>query len=338
MADLWLLGIEIGGTKLQLGIGDGLGRLKALKRLRVEPSGRAGGILGQIKSAVPALLETTELTVGDIKAAVVGFGGPVDTARGQTITSYQVAGWDDLPLANWVREHLGVPEVGIENDSDSAGLAEARIGAGLGHSPVLYMNIGSGIGGALVVAGQNYRGCGYGALEIGHLQVIIETSEGPRVAELEQVASGWAIARSARIEVEHSLEVRRSDSTMLSLALGRPDVITAEIVAKAAQAGDLVAASILDRAVRGRVRALSDDLSHRPQPDRAGRRRLTHRRSQLARADPPACQSRRLRAIPRSLRDRPRCARRGSGRPRGPRASTRTRHCYALLISVHMPS
>ena len=57
MADPWLLGIEIGGTKLQLGIGQGLGSLRALERIRVEPSGGAEGILGQIQSALPALLQ-----------------------------------------------------------------------------------------------------------------------------------------------------------------------------------------------------------------------------------------------------------------------------------------
>jgi glucokinase len=248
MADPWILGIEIGGTKLQLGIGHGSGSLRAIERLRVEPSGRAEGILIQIQSALPALLKAADLDQGAIKAVGVGFGGPVDTARGRTITSYQVAGWDQFPLAYWLRDHLGIPQVVLENDSDSAGLAEARFGAGSGHSPVLYMNIGSGIGGALIVDGRIYRGCGCGALEIGHLEVITETPEGPKLAELEQVASGWAIASAARIKAERLLEDGRDDWSVLSQALGRPGLITAELVAAAAQAGDDLAASILDRA------------------------------------------------------------------------------------------
>jgi glucokinase len=261
MADPWLLGIEIGGTKLQLGIGQGLGSLQALERLRVEPSGRAEGILSQIQSALPALLQATNLALGEIKSVGIGFGGPVDTARGRTITSYQVAGWDQFPLARWVRDHLDIPQVILENDSDCAGLAEARFGAGLGHSPVLYTNIGSGIGGALIVDGHIYRGCGSGALEIGHLGVIAETPEGPRLAELEQVASGWAIARSAQIEAERLLEQGRDDWTVLSQALGRPALITAEHVARAVQAGDVLAASILDRARSAVAFALTQTIT-----------------------------------------------------------------------------
>ncbi len=260
MADPWLLGIEIGGTKLQLGIGQGLGSIRALERLRVEPSGRAEGIRGQIQSTLPALLQATGLTLGEIKAVGIGFGGPIDTARGRTITSYQVAGWDQFPLARWVRDHLGIPQVVLENDSDAAGLAEARFGAGVGHSPVLYTNIGSGIGGALIVDGHIYRGCGQGALEIGHLGVIAETPEGPRLAQLEQVASGWAIARSAQVEAERLLE-QGQDWAVLSQALGRPKLITAELVARAAQAGDDLAASILGRARTAVAFALTQTIT-----------------------------------------------------------------------------
>ncbi|MGO9923027.1 MAG: ROK family protein [Isosphaeraceae bacterium] len=260
MADPWLLGIEIGGTKLQLGIGHGKGSIRALERLRVEPSGGAEGVLGQIQSALPALLHSAGLDPDEIEAVGIGFGGPVDTACGRTITSYQVAGWEQFPLARWVCDHLGIPQVVLENDSDSAGLAEARFGAGLGRSPVLYTNIGSGIGGALIVDGHIYRGCGQGALEIGHLGVVAETPEGPRLAELEQVASGWAIARSAQIEAERVRKEGRNWS-VLAQALGQPNQITAELVAKAAQAGDDFAASILGRARSAVAFALTQTIA-----------------------------------------------------------------------------
>jgi len=248
MADPWLLGIEIGGTKLQLGIGHGLGSLRAIARLGVEPSGGAQGILSQIESALPAFLRTTDLAPREIKAVGIGFGGPVDTAQCRTITSYQVAGWDQFPLARWVRDHLDIPQVVLENDSDSAGLAEARFGAGSGHSPLLYTNIGSGIGGSLILDGHIDRGCGNGALEIGHLGVIVDTPQGPSLVELEQVAAGWAIARSAQIEAKRLLDQGRDDWIVLSQALGQPERITAEHVARAEQAGDVTATSILDRA------------------------------------------------------------------------------------------
>src|SRR5262245_10045773 len=115
MAEVCMLGIEIGGTKLQLGIGQGRGDLSALERLPVEPSLGSAGILAQIETAFSQLLETTNLKREKIRAAGVGFGGPVDSAQGRVQKSYQVPGWDNVALGAWVREHLGIPLVVVEN-------------------------------------------------------------------------------------------------------------------------------------------------------------------------------------------------------------------------------
>jgi glucokinase len=248
MADFWALGIEIGGTKLQLGIGQGHGRLLALERLRVDPARGASRILEQIAVAFPTLLEKASLSRQQIRAVGIGFGGPVDGREGRTHRSFQVSGWDDFPLAAWITEHLDVPRVIVENDADSAGLAEARFGAGAGHSPLLYMNVGSGIGGALVIDHHIYRGSGHGALEVGHLRVPDASSSGLRLVELEQVASGWAIASAAQDLARRRIEAREQDWLVLTKSQGCPDQITASIVAEAAVAGDPDATSILSRA------------------------------------------------------------------------------------------
>ncbi len=136
------------------------------------------GFSPRFEAALPILLDRANLSRHQIQAVGIGFGGPVDASRGRTQTSYQVGGWDDFPLASWISGHLDVPRVVVENDADTAGLAEARFGAGVGHSPLLYMNVGSGIGGALIVDQQIYRGFGQGATEVGHLRVIDVTTSG----------------------------------------------------------------------------------------------------------------------------------------------------------------
>jgi glucokinase len=242
-----LLGIEIGGTKLQLGIGPGDGTLLALERLSVDPDRRAAGILDQITAAFPPLLGQAGLAPHQIKAAGVGFGGPVDSARGRIQKSYQVEGWDDFPLAEWIRQHLQIPSVVIENDADTAGLAECRFGAGCGHSPVVYITVGSGIGGALIIDDRVYRGAGLGATEIGHLRVPVRHSRGRDIVwrELELVASGWAIAAAARDLAQQKLHRKQPDWPVLTRANADPTRITAAIVAQAAAAGDPDATTIL---------------------------------------------------------------------------------------------
>lgn len=250
------LGIEIGGTKLQLGLGRGDGRILAKERRVVVPSHGAEGILGQIVDALGPLTQQLRVDRDAIGAVGIGFGGPVDAGRGVVAGSHQVPGWHKFPLADWVRRILGVARVRVENDADAAGLAEARIGAGMGRSPILYLTIGSGIGGGLILDGKIYRGAGAGAIEIGHLWVNDRGDSDLGHVTLENAASGWAIAEAARRYAERlSTEVRR-DWLVCRLAGGDTEAITTELVAEAAREGDTAALLLLDTAVSAMARAL----------------------------------------------------------------------------------
>ena len=261
MSEFWALGIEIGGTKLQLGIGQGHGSLLALDRLLVDPSHGAAGILEQIKDSVPRLYAKAKLDRRQIQAAGIGFGGPVDVQNGRTQKSFQIAGWDDFPLARWIGEHLGIPRVVLENDADTAGMAEARFGAGRGRSPLLYLTIGSGIGGALIVDQQIYRGSGHGATEVGHLLVSETTPSGIRLRELEEVASGWGIAAAASDLARGYLQNGQGNWAVLAQAGGRPDQITTANVADAARMADPDALAILDHATTAFAFALTQAVT-----------------------------------------------------------------------------
>ncbi|HEV3165708.1 MAG TPA: ROK family protein [Isosphaeraceae bacterium] len=247
------LGIEIGGTKLQLGLGHGDGRLLARSRLAVNPASGGDGIRRQIALALEPLLAQVGAQRSALAAAGIGFGGPVDVERGIVITSNQIKGWDRFPLADWVREELGIRAVALQNDADTAGLGEALFGAGAGLSPVLYVTVGSGIGGGLIIDGQIYRGSGRGAMEIGHLWV----EAVPEPKTLEQVASGWSIGGAGGRVVEEAIRSGATRSLLAELADGSPERISSEIVAKAAARGDPAACEILNRATSAMARALA---------------------------------------------------------------------------------
>jgi len=264
MAKPLLLGIEIGGTKLQLGLGHGDGRIAALERRTVVPAEGAEGIRAQIAAAIGPLLDRVGLTpgAGALGAAGVGFGGPVDADRGLVSTSHQIDGWDRFPLADWLRKIARVERVSVQNDADTAALAEAHFGAGVGHSPLLYVTVGSGIGGGLVLDGRIYRGAGAGAMEIGHIWVIDRSDADLGVVTLEQAASGWAIAASARAYAERiSAEGRGDDWEVLRRAGGEPSAITTRNVAEAAREGDLEARLLLDRAVHAMAHGLAQAVT-----------------------------------------------------------------------------
>lgn len=235
-----LLGIEIGGTKLQLAVGPGGGEpLVDLRRLNVEPADGAEGVLRQIAACGAELLNQHV-----VRAVGVGFGGPVDAQAGSTITSHQVEGWDNFPLADWCRDTFDVPAV-LVNDSDSAGLAEARFGAGRGGAVVFYSNVGSGIGGALVIDGRLYCGGNGVASELGHLRPGLHCDSPDRT--VETMASGWAIASAARSRVaERSTTPDAQD--LLARCNSRVPLLTTKQVAEAADAGNELARQVFREA------------------------------------------------------------------------------------------
>ncbi|HEY2148271.1 MAG TPA: ROK family protein [Pirellulales bacterium] len=264
-----LLGIEIGGTKLQLGVGAGDGSpLVALDRHTVEPAGGAVGILARLESATAALLQRFP-----IKRIGVGFGGPVDSAAGRIIRSHQIEGWHDFPLCDWFQRMFGVAAV-LGNDCDVAGLAEARFGAGRGRRVVFYMTIGSGIGGGLVIDDEIHRGHGIAAAEIGHLRPGLHADRPDET--VESLASGWGIAAAAQsrladpiyhpfpslrekdaaarpdelrrriVEVEEVAEEFAAD--LLDRADGKLDQVTAKLVSQAASEGNQLALDVLNHA------------------------------------------------------------------------------------------
>jgi glucokinase len=254
------LGIEIGGTKLQLGVGPGDGTLAGLWRGSVDVAAGADGIRRQILAAVPELLQKANIDRVQLRGVGIGFGGPVDDATRTVIKSHQIGGWDNFPLADWIAEMVGLPAA-LGNDADCAGLAEALFGAGKGLSPIFYITIGSGIGGGLIIDGEIYRGSGRGAAEIGHLRMMVQDDSGERAYHptiLEHVSSGWGIEQRFRRQASRNPQTLYA---LLQLVEGNPDRINAQIVAQAAALGDQAVSGMLVISWRCLAEAISQVIA-----------------------------------------------------------------------------
>jgi len=197
------LGIEIGGTKLQLVTGDTCARVSQRWRFDVDAARGGAGIRAQIESALPEILAAR-----DIAVVGVGYGGPVDWRQGKICCSHQVEGWADFPLGDWLRERTGKP-VFIDNDANAGALGEALRGAGQGSDPVFYVTLGSGVGGGLAVDGKIFHGAKPGESEIGHVRL---DRSGTIV---EQRCSGWAVDARIRAAVAEN-----KDSVLARLVAG----------------------------------------------------------------------------------------------------------------------
>jgi glucokinase len=221
------LALEIGGTKLQLVVGDEAQKVIERKKLAVEPARGAVGIREQIELELPGLLKGRKLAgVG------VGFGGPVDWRTGSVARSHQIAGWSGFDLKDWL-QGLAQARAVVDNDANVAALGEALHGAGRGFNPVFYVTLGSGVGGGLISNGAIYHGATPGEAEVGHLRL-------DRMGTtLESRCSGWAVDRRIReLKVSHPTSAL---CTMIGPAAGGE----AKYLAPALARGDAAAKKLL---------------------------------------------------------------------------------------------
>jgi len=164
-----ILAIDIGGTKFSMALFDE-GRMTRRETRRTDREGGREWMLGQIRE-----IASGWLSVNQIAACGIGFGGPVDYAAQRVALSTHVGGWQDFDLTGWVAGELGLPAV-MDNDANVGALGEAVYGAGRGFDPLFYVTVSTGIGGGIVRAGEVWRGADSYAGEIGHLTV---RPEGP---------------------------------------------------------------------------------------------------------------------------------------------------------------
>ena len=235
----YYLGLEIGGTKLQAGLGTVEGDLLQLKTGKVPSNPNGEKILAWFEPVIEELNRWAESNDGIVKGIGIGFGGPVNTKTGRTIKSHQVDGWDDFPLQQWFESQYSVPVV-VENDANAAGWGEFQCGTGKGTDTFCYMNIGSGIGGALIIRGRLHNGQGLGAFEVGHTRV--PDPDDPHLyTKLENLCSGWAIEQNLQKTVE-----REKEGFLWEKCRGVTTEIRCEWLSEAIKNGDFVAEKCLD--------------------------------------------------------------------------------------------
>jgi len=234
----YIVGIDIGGTKTSVSLGNSQGKLFIR---RVYPTKGVSSTLSEAKRIIRVYLQ--EYDPGLVKTKGIGISacGPLDLKKGILLNPPNMPNWRNVPLKKIFSQSFKLP-VAVDNDANSAALAEKIFGAGKNVQNLFYYTVSTGIGGGLVINGRIHHGASSDAGEIGHTLVL---PNGPKCkcgkrGCLEALASGTSIARIARERVS-------KNSLILKLAGKRQD-INAEIVAGAARKGDRLARTIYEQA------------------------------------------------------------------------------------------
>ena len=250
------LGIDIGGTKCAVVLGDGEATILAREEF---PTGLAER--GRDRT-LELLMSAAKRMAAQRSPRAIGIasGGPLDTRRGMILCPPNLGGWEDLPIVEIFQQNLSMPTY-LDNDANAAALAEWRFGAGRGADDLVFLTFSTGMGAGMILNGRPYRGTTDQAGEVGHVR-LAET--GPtrygKSGSFEGFCSGPGMAQMMASElVELAREIGSSETRARYKDASE---ITGKDVADWAKAGDPVALRVVATAGEylGRGAALLVDV------------------------------------------------------------------------------
>jgi len=227
------LGIDIGGTKCAVCIGDDAANVLAREMIPTECSPQ------ETLTRLSSIAKTMLTSVDEVQSIGIVCGGPLDAAAGVVLSPPNLPGWDEICVTHYFQEQLGVPAF-LQNDANAGALAEWRHGAGIGTRNMMFCTMGTGFGCGLILDGKLYEGANGNAGELGHVRL---TGDGPegygKNGSVEGYCGGGGIAQLARTRLQEHLD--KGDTSVLT----EVENTSALNVAEAARAGDKLALQIL---------------------------------------------------------------------------------------------
>ena len=237
-----VIGIDIGGTKLGLGLGTSDGKILASRR-RDNRDTDPAEVLPWITASVKEMLKETNISSADIAAFGISAPFPADAARGIMTCPTNNPRWRNVPILDYLKKELAMDGC-FENDANCGALAEWFFGAGRNCSDFIYLTLSTGIGGGVVAANKLVRGgAALSAGELGHICLQLngrECSCGMRGC-YEAYCGGRAMALRMRAEIaEHP------ESLLAEIAGGDPEKLDMHALETAVRAKDSYALALWD--------------------------------------------------------------------------------------------
>ncbi len=260
MSDKIWVGVDVGGTKTALVLSGEPPTVLARAQFATRPALGPKPALISIRKGIEELLAQHGLTRDSIARIGVSCGGPLDRLKGIIQSPPNLPTWDNVPIKA-VLEDAFRAECQVENDANAGAVAEHRFGAGRGTQNMVFLTMGTGLGGGIITDGRLYHGANDLAGEVGHLRL---TKTGPvghnKAGSAEGWASGGGMAQVAARAVAEARKKRRK--TLLAKYPGAKEGITARDVGLAAAKGDALAIEVVRSTGRrlGEVLAILVDL------------------------------------------------------------------------------
>ena len=251
------IGLDIGGTKCAVLLGKVDCGIHILDKIRFESRTERGfeSVFAQLCESIDEILAKNGKTVNDLRGIGVSCGGPLDSRSGVVLCPPNLPGWVNIPLVQLLTDRFGVPAF-IQNDANACALVEWKLGAGRGCENMIFLTMGTGMGGGVIAEGKLL--CGHTDMggEIGHLRL---TEDGPvgfgKAGSFEGYTSGGGIARQAQELTQKLVDAGKAPAWVRD-GHGM-DEVDAKLMAEYARKGDADALAFFGHIGRMLGRGLS---------------------------------------------------------------------------------
>jgi glucokinase len=204
-----LAGIDIGGTKISVCLGDAQGRIFSSKRIATQPLQGAKQGLPRMADLLRELLQTAPPAI-QLQSIGISSPGPISTREGKMLKPPNLPGWEGTKLVAFFQREFNVP-VSMNNDANAAALAEYEFGSLKGCKNLVYLTCSTGMGGGAIADGKLIQGVCDTAAEVGHFVLDIEGPLCPcgQRGCFEAYCGGAALAKRIQKEIrEKNIETQ----------------------------------------------------------------------------------------------------------------------------------
>jgi glucokinase len=236
------LGVDLGGSKVNVGLVDAAGRLLFAHKSLIHASKEPEPVIADILAGVEACLSKTGQ-----EAEALGIGVAAQVDREGVVRGSPNLGWRNVPLKKKLEKQLGLP-VFMTNDVRAATWGEWRYGSGRGVDDLVVLFVGTGVGGGVISGGNVLSGCTNSGGELGHITIVSggRKCRCPNSGCLEAYVGGWAIAE----RVQEAIRTLPNEGRRLLALAGSVNQVTAVTLSQAYREGDLFARLLVDETGR----------------------------------------------------------------------------------------
>ena len=248
---MYYIGVDLGGTGIKAGVVNEKGEILSKGSTPTMAERPYQAVIADIATLCKTVAADANITVEEIEAIGVGVPGICDPKTG-VIPKCTNLGWFDVPFVSELQSHIAKPVI-VDNDATVAGFAEYIAGVSAGTHSSVFVTLGTGVGGGIIINGRPYSGAHGVGSEIGHMNIAMggELCSCGNRGCFERYASATSIIRDARRAVAEN-----PVSAIMEKCGGDVEKINAKIVIDAAKEGDAVAKEVFNGYVNGLAHGL----------------------------------------------------------------------------------